>query len=561
MTLDPNQRNVQQAVTVAPSPATSGTDFQIDYVQTYWFNSFEQNVPFKISVFPNSEPQTKENSEVILVTAYTTGSRTGTVTATEVQAGTPAPGSVLVTELQAGSSSLVQDEIQLLTVSGTSGTYTLLFGGYTTSPLAYNASEATIQAALQGLTSIGSGNVIVGQGGDLLRSDGTSHVLLSDGASKILLEATETGFPYTITFIGAMQNTPEALITGDGTLLGASSPGSITVTELQAGNGSQDEVQQITINASAGTFTLTWGGQTTTALPWNIDPTSLETELQLLSSIGSGNIAVTDGAAGGPFTVEFTGALGLASRALFTYDASLLSQGGANEIQTFAIDADGGTFRLSADGGLNYTSALAYNASASTVQTALQGLTAVGSGNCTVSYDSTGGVYTVTFIGSLASTAVGLLTVDASSLTVTTAHITSCIRAQDNTTARVIIVTDLVEVVSQSGGQLGTTSFSTTGYTLNVDPTAGQVYLVEASCVGAAAMTVAYPSPNDAMASPQMFLSVTISNGGTGNLSISWPSYKFGTLSAPGPLAAGQNCVVGFFWTGLNWVAFSTNTF
>jgi hypothetical protein len=39
------------------------------------------------------------------------------------------------------------------------GTYTLSFGGYTTSDLDYNANAATVQTALEGLTSIGSGNV------------------------------------------------------------------------------------------------------------------------------------------------------------------------------------------------------------------------------------------------------------------------------------------------------------------------------------------------------------------------------------------------------------------
>ena len=54
-------------------------------------------------------------------------------------------------------------DIQTLTqASATGGTFTVTFGFgtvYTTAPIAYNASAATIQAALQALPNIGSGNI------------------------------------------------------------------------------------------------------------------------------------------------------------------------------------------------------------------------------------------------------------------------------------------------------------------------------------------------------------------------------------------------------------------
>lgn len=53
------------------------------------------------------------------------------------------------------------DEVQTLSRTGTpaSGTFTLTLDGRTTSAIAYNASAATIQAALEALGNIGSGNV------------------------------------------------------------------------------------------------------------------------------------------------------------------------------------------------------------------------------------------------------------------------------------------------------------------------------------------------------------------------------------------------------------------
>jgi hypothetical protein len=54
-----------------------------------------------------------------------------------------------------------QAEVQSLATSGTptGGTLTLSFKGYTTTAIAYNASAATVQAALEALSSVGAGGV------------------------------------------------------------------------------------------------------------------------------------------------------------------------------------------------------------------------------------------------------------------------------------------------------------------------------------------------------------------------------------------------------------------
>ncbi|HNC59273.1 MAG TPA: hypothetical protein PLP33_27850 [Leptospiraceae bacterium] len=82
-----------------------------------------------------------------------------------------------------------------------------------------------------------------------------------------------------------------------------------------------------------------------------------------------------------------------------------------NLVQNIAISATGGTFTVTYKG--QTTSALAYNASASTVQTALQGLSTIGSGNATVTLN--GSTYTVTLANSLYPHAA--FTTNAASLT------------------------------------------------------------------------------------------------------------------------------------------------
>src|SRR5260221_401704 len=83
----------------------------------------------------------------------------------------------------------------------------------------------------------------------------------------------------------------------------------------------QDEYQSVTITGSptAGTFTLTFGANTTGVLNWNCTAAQMQTALQALASIGANNALVTGGPGPGTaFTVEFTGTLGFAPQALLT---------------------------------------------------------------------------------------------------------------------------------------------------------------------------------------------------------------------------------------------------
>lgn len=73
-----------------------------------------------------------------------------------------------------------------------------------------------------------------------------------------------------------------------------------------------DEVVTLTTTGtvSGGTFTLTFGGQTTTAIAYNATAATVSTALQALSTIGSANVTC----AGGPLpstgvTIQFTGIL------------------------------------------------------------------------------------------------------------------------------------------------------------------------------------------------------------------------------------------------------------
>jgi hypothetical protein len=203
---------------------------------------------------------------------------------------------------------------------------------------------------------------------------------------------------------------------------------------------STSESQVVTLtNATGGTFTLTFDGQTTGAIAYNADPTSGATsvrgKLESLSNIAPGDVSVT-GSAGGPYTVTFAGTLLGNVSELTASGASLTSvpvvsnttttpgddDPTTNEIQVITIgNATGGTFKLTYS-AQETAGTIAHNASATTVQTALEGLSNIESGDVTVvktgtSAAGTIATYTITFGGTLAATDVGQITVTSNALT------------------------------------------------------------------------------------------------------------------------------------------------
>lgn len=175
------------------------------------------------------------------------------------------------------------NEAQIVELTNTTGgTFTLTFGGSTTNALAFDAQTIDVQIALLELPTIGSGNVSV-----------SGH----------------SGGPWTVTFKGMLGQQPLPLIAADSSsLIGV------------------DESQTVTISATGGTFTLTFGGQTTTDIAYNANSADLQAALVALSSVGNGNAAVI-GPDGGPWTVSFAGTLSQSLQALMTGSASGLTGG------------------------------------------------------------------------------------------------------------------------------------------------------------------------------------------------------------------------------------------
>jgi hypothetical protein len=80
-----------------------------------------------------------------------------------------------------------------ITVAGSSGTVTWSVGGVSTSALAYNAPAATVQAALQALTSVGAGNAVVALSGAVY-----TVTLLGRASGQAITAAGATGATATV---------------------------------------------------------------------------------------------------------------------------------------------------------------------------------------------------------------------------------------------------------------------------------------------------------------------------------------------------------------------------
>jgi hypothetical protein len=133
----------------------------------------------------------------------------------------------------------------------------------------------------------------------------------------------------TLTFSGQTTATIGTSTTRDQLLAALEGLSNIAVGDVFVSGATVNEKQTITIGggATGGTFPLTFDGQTTSPeLTRNATPSLVKAALQALSNIGSGDVSVT-GPTGGPWIVEFTGALAGTNVPQMTTSAANLTGG------------------------------------------------------------------------------------------------------------------------------------------------------------------------------------------------------------------------------------------
>ena len=286
-----------------------------------------------------------------------------------VAVATSAPGA-RINELQ---------QVGYAPLTATGGTLTLTFDGDSVS-VARNANAAAVQTALEGLGSIGAGNVSVTAGG-----------------------------PWIVEFTGALAAQDVSMLSVDASgLTGPNAPYGESASVLADG-AAVPERQIVTLDAGlGGFFELDYAGAKTGRIATGASAGEVQAALEAASAALAGNVTVT-GNAGGPWTVSFGGALAgddvaeMTARTVLSVEELLDGQAGVDEIQTLTIPAGatGGHLQLNVITPVGAAGTVVpYDADAAEIQQVLEDLSFVGAGNVQVT-DLGGGSFRIAFVNGM----------------------------------------------------------------------------------------------------------------------------------------------------------------
>lgn len=170
--------------------------------------------------------------------------------------------------------------------------------------------------------------------------------VVEENEAGIAVKQVGTGFDSTVAEQDTIADGEDFLLQTHGVaeVAGSFSQGTVlyvnnTTGALQSDNVT-DEVQALAVDATGGTFTLTFSGQTTSAIAWDASAATLDAALEALSNIGAGDVAVAKPSAGN-WTITFGGALADTNVAQMTTNAGSLTGGASTAVVT--TSTGGGT--------------------------------------------------------------------------------------------------------------------------------------------------------------------------------------------------------------------------
>lgn len=395
--------------------------------------------------------------------------------------------SVVITEVRKGAAATNEKQTVQLAGVPTGGTFTLSFEGQTTAALAWDISAAALDTAFELLTSVDTVTVT------------------RTGAGTVA-----SPYIWTIEFTGTHAGVDVGAITGDGTLLtGITGAQYLTHATTTQGAPAQNEKQRVAFTTGAtgtGTFSLNCsdavvflGVSGFVAVNSGVF-TAADLKTALETRYGIGNVVVTQESTISCL-IEWVGAyaginilpLTFASQPSSTGTITQVQAGSStpvNEVQTVKVNhaPTGGTYTLTFQGAT--TAAIAYNASAATVQTELEALANIAVGDVTVTRAGSGTIadpyiYTVTFLVTYAGVDVAQLT--------STSSLTGCGVKTATSQAAVAAVNEQQSITlspTPTGGTFTLTSHQ-------AETTAAIAYNASAATLLAALEALATPVPGD----------------------------------------------------------------
>jgi len=261
----------------------------------------------------------------------------------------------------------------------TGGTYTITFAGYTTGALNYNDGAAVVESALNSLTSVLNRGycVVTGAyntaGGFLITFNDYAQITIASSLTGGTISARQslTNNGYTQSVIAGVEGT-KLTITIDTSLLTTNGPAASTLIDYaDSGHARVSNISRCNIysagyyDVTGGTYAVTIGTYTTAAIAYNAGLAEIQSAF--------------DAVAPGLFIAQAWDYPGNGNGGFYFFYTWRI----AFSVYFVGGPATGGTYTLTAFASA--TTALAYNASASDVQTALNAITAVSNrGNCVV---------------------------------------------------------------------------------------------------------------------------------------------------------------------------------
>ncbi len=339
------------------------------------------------------------------------------------------------------------NEVKRIFIDGrpTGGSFTLSVNSETTAGIAYNASTAAVKAALEALAYIAFDDVAVGQ------DPATNEVQILN------IEGGPTGGTFTITFdgettAGIAVNASALQVAYELSLLPNVGTFDINVSETVT-----NEKQEILLvgEPTGGTFTLTFDGQTTSALPWDANAFQVHDALVALSNIELFDISVNKNIFQpySPYVIEFIGNLAGINLNLMSGDVSGLTGGAGLDITVKSTRNGSRPYKVAFQGVLG-----GFNLPQMTTSAA--GLTGGVAPSVSVSTEVDGRrPYVVTFRNNLSGVDIPLMTIDASGLsggTDPTGRVSVSVNGFTYPAENAVIDTDprVEQVSSESGSPL-----------------------------------------------------------------------------------------------------------
>ena len=389
------------------------------------------------------------------------------------------------------------------------GTYTLTFAGATTGAIAYNASAATVQTALNALTPIAdrggvtvtgsynsAGGFTVAFGSYTALTADTTNLVATYGSKFSSVQVSDQGFNQFLSIYASGVGDNASIASS----LTPQNANPIEFVSQRFASNFSFYVGNIYTNnyavsgVTGGSFTLTVFGQTTSAINW--DP-AWQFD------------APPDGSTTTPGAIAIAAALNALSNVIAkgAYVVTQYGPGSGGGIQRFQCVLttpafSSGTFTLTAFG--QTTGNIAYNATAADIATALNALSNVTArGGCTVT-KYTGLQFTVLFPYQAILTAANSLTPSNSTINVTTGNVyntSQAIRFTSATAERVlsfatehgILPGDTIFLQADGDYITGITGFSVPSpFSLSFAVIPGGIYQTVAAFISAGKPTSTY---------------------------------------------------------------------